>query len=48
MSAIYYLLKPVEADDLKDALALFEKNKLKQNYSVLIYKMANFSSVYIF
>jgi two-component system LytT family response regulator len=35
MSAIYYLLKPVEADDLKDAVALFEKNKLKQNYSVL-------------
>lgn len=35
MSATYYLLKPIEADDLKNAVSLFEKSKVKQNYAVL-------------
>lgn len=35
MSATYYLLKPIEADDLKNAVAVFEKSKQRQNYSVL-------------
>lgn len=35
LSATYYLLKPIEVDDLKNAIAVFEKGRNKQNYAAL-------------
>lgn len=35
LSAVDYLLKPIEVEDLKNAVLLFEKNKNTESYSVL-------------
>lgn len=35
LSAVDYLLKPIESEDLINAIALFEKQKSKQNYGIL-------------
>lgn len=35
LSAVDYILKPIEADDLMNAVALFKKNNTRKNYSLL-------------
>lgn len=46
LSAVDYLLKPIEVEDLKNAMILFERNKNlnKANYSILKENLKNNSS----
>ncbi len=41
LSAVDYLLKPIESQDLIDAIALFEKHKEKKNYQILKNNLSN-------
>lgn len=41
LSAVDYLLKPIESQDLIDAIALFEKQNEKKNYQILKNNLSN-------